>query len=52
MCHSPSNVDVELVAIEGGGHGIQQLYRRHMRLLGLSPKEPNGPGVFERPLKG
>jgi len=47
-----SKVEVELVAIHGGGHGIPQPYRRHPRLLGPSPKEPNGPGViwafFER----
>ena len=50
-------VEVELVAIHGGGHGIPQPYRRRPRivdtlLLGPSPKEPNGPDViwafFER----
>jgi polyhydroxybutyrate depolymerase len=45
-------IEVELVAIHGGGHGIPQPYRRHPRLLGPSPKEPNGPeviwGFFER----
>jgi polyhydroxybutyrate depolymerase len=44
--------EVELVAIHGGGHGIPQPYRRHPRLLGPSPKEPNGPNMiwafFER----
>ena len=52
LWHNTSNVDVELVAIHGGGHGIPQPYRRHPRLLGPSPKEPNGPRViwafFER----
>jgi len=47
-----SNVEVELVAVHGGGHGIPQPYRRRPRLLGPSPKEPNGPDViwafFER----
>ena len=47
-----SNVEVELVAIHGGGHGMPQPYRRHPRLLGPSPKEPNGPELiwsfFER----
>jgi polyhydroxybutyrate depolymerase len=47
-----SKVEVELVAVHGGGHGIPQPYRRHPRLLGPSPKEPNGPDViwafFER----
>jgi polyhydroxybutyrate depolymerase len=46
------NVEVELVAVHGGGHGIPQPYRTHPRLLGPSPKEPNGPAViwafFER----
>jgi polyhydroxybutyrate depolymerase len=45
-------VEVELVAIEGGGHGLPQPYWRHPRLLGPSPTEPNGPEViwafFER----
>jgi polyhydroxybutyrate depolymerase len=52
----PSNVEVELAAVEGGGHGIPQPYRRHPRLLGSSPKEPKGPAViwafFERQLRG
>jgi polyhydroxybutyrate depolymerase len=47
-----SKVEVELVAIHGGGHGIPQPYRRRPRLLGPSPKEPNGPEMiwafFER----
>jgi polyhydroxybutyrate depolymerase len=47
-----SNVEVALVVVEGGGHGMPQPYRRHPRLLGPSPKEPNGPEViwafFER----
>ena len=47
-----AKVEVELVAIHGGGHGMPQPYRRHPRLLGASPKEPNGPDViwafFER----
>lgn len=47
-----SNVEVELVAIHGGGHGMPQPYQRHPRLLGPSPTEPNGPAViwsfFER----
>jgi polyhydroxybutyrate depolymerase len=42
MWHSGSDVEVELVAIEGGGHGMPQPYRRHPRLLGPSPKEPDG----------
>jgi polyhydroxybutyrate depolymerase len=50
--HNDSKIEVELVAIHGGGHGIPQPYRRHPRLLGPTPKEPNGPAViwafFER----
>ena len=52
LWHDNSNVEVELVAIHGGGHGTPQPYRRHPRLLGPSPKEPNGPELiwsfFER----
>ncbi len=52
LWRNDSNVEVELVAIHGGGHGIPQPYRRHPRLLGPSPNEPNGPDViwafFER----
>ena len=47
-----SNVEVELVAVHGAGHGIPQPYRRRPRLLGPSPMELNGPEViwafFER----
>ena len=49
-----SNVEVELVAVHGGGHGLPQPYRRGPRLLGPSVREPNGPAViwafFERQL--
>lgn len=41
-----SSVEVELVAIHGGGHGTPQPYRRRPRLLGPSPKEPNGPEMI------
>ena len=51
LWRNDSKVEVELVAIHGGGHGMPQPYRRP-RLLGPSPKEPNGPEViwafFER----
>lgn len=47
-----SKVEVELLAIHGGGHGMPQPYLRYPRLLGPTPKEPNGPAViwafFER----
>lgn len=52
LWRNDAKVEVELVAIHGGGHGIPQPYRRHPRLLGPSPKEPDGPDViwafFER----
>jgi polyhydroxybutyrate depolymerase len=52
LWRNDSKVEVELVAIHGGGHGMPQPYRRHPRLLGPSPTEPNGPEViwafFER----
>ena len=52
LWRNDSKVEVELVAIHGGGHGIPQPYRRHPRLLGPSPREPNGPDMiwafFER----
>jgi polyhydroxybutyrate depolymerase len=47
-----SKVEVELIAIHGGGHGMPQPYWRYPRILGPTPKEPNGPAViwafFER----
>lgn len=52
LWRNDSSAEVELVAIHGGGHGIPQPYQRRPRLLGPSPKEPNGPDViwafFER----
>jgi polyhydroxybutyrate depolymerase len=41
-----SKIEVELVAIHGGGHGIPQPYWRYPRLLGPAPKETNGPAVI------
>lgn len=46
LWRNSADVEVELVAVHGGGHGIPQPYRRHPRLLGPSPKEPNGPEVI------
>ena len=46
LWRSDSKVEVELVAVHGGGHGMPQPYRRHPRLLGPSPKAPNGPDVI------
>lgn len=39
-------VEVELVTIHGGGHGLPQPYWRRPRLLGPSPMEPNGPAMI------
>jgi polyhydroxybutyrate depolymerase len=51
-----SKVEVELMAIHGGGHGLPQPYVRYPRLLGPTPREPNGPAViwafFERQRPG
>jgi polyhydroxybutyrate depolymerase len=41
-----SKVEVELVAIHGGGHVLPQPYWRAPRILGPTPKEPNGPAVI------
>lgn len=38
--------EVELLAIQGGGHGLPQPYWRRPRLLGPSPMEPNGPALI------
>ncbi len=57
LWRNDSRVEVELVAIHGGGHGIPQPYRHRPRLvgpllLGPLPSEPNGPEMiwafFER----
>ncbi len=46
LWRNDSHVEVELVAVHGGGHGMPQPYRRAPRLLGPSPTEPNGPEVI------
>ena len=46
LWRNQTNVEVELVAIHGAGHGIPQPYRRRPRLLGPSVKEPNGPAMI------
>jgi polyhydroxybutyrate depolymerase len=47
-----AKIEVELVTIHGGGHGLPQPYARRPRLLGPSPMEPDGPAMiwdfFER----
>jgi polyhydroxybutyrate depolymerase len=39
-------VEIELLAIHGGGHGIPQPYHRGPRLLGPSPSAPDGPALI------
>jgi polyhydroxybutyrate depolymerase len=41
-----NKVEVELVAIHGGGHVIPQPYWRYPRIQGPTPKEPNGPALI------
>lgn len=45
-------IEVELVALVGGGHVVPQAAWRYPRILGPTPKEPDGPTViwqfFER----
>ena len=52
LWRNDSRVEVELVAIHGGGHGVPQPYQRRPRILGPSAMEPNGPALiwafFER----
>lgn len=52
LWRNDSKVEVELVAVHGGGHGIPQPYRRNPRILGPSAQQPNGPAMiwafFER----
>lgn len=52
LWRNDARVEVELVAIQGGGHGLPQPHWRRPRLLGPSPMAPNGPAMiwafFER----
>jgi polyhydroxybutyrate depolymerase len=52
LWRNDAGVEIELVALHGGGHVIPQPYWRYPRILGPTPKEPNGPAViwsfFER----
>jgi polyhydroxybutyrate depolymerase len=41
-----SKLEVELVTIHDGGHGLPQAYWRRPRLLGPSPMTPNGPALI------
>jgi polyhydroxybutyrate depolymerase len=46
LWHNDAKVEVELVAIHGGGHGLPQPYLRYSRILGPTSREPNGPAVI------
>jgi polyhydroxybutyrate depolymerase len=52
LWRAQSGVEVEHVSIHGGGHVMPQPYWRNPRILGPTPKEPNGPAeiwsFFER----
>jgi polyhydroxybutyrate depolymerase len=52
LWRNDTKVKVALLAIHGGGHVVPQPYWRAPRILGPTPKEPNGPAViwafFER----
>jgi polyhydroxybutyrate depolymerase len=41
-----SKTEVELLAIQGGGHGLPQAHYRRPRLLGPSPMAPDGPALI------
>jgi polyhydroxybutyrate depolymerase len=44
--HNDSRLEVELIAILGGGHGIPQPSWHRPRLLGPSPMAPDGPALI------
>ena len=46
LWRSETKVEVELVAIHGGGHGLPQPHYRRPRLLGPSPMAPDGPAMI------
>jgi polyhydroxybutyrate depolymerase len=56
LWRNDTSVEVELVAIHGGGHVLPQPYWRNPRIQGPTPREPNGPAViwafFERQRPG
>jgi len=41
-----AKVEVELVAVHGGGHGLPQPYFRYPRLLGPTVSDPNGAALI------
>ena len=52
LWRNDTGLEVELIAVQGGGHGIPQATWRRPRLLGPSPMAPDGPALiwefFER----
>ncbi|MBI3677181.1 MAG: polyhydroxybutyrate depolymerase [Proteobacteria bacterium] len=46
LWHDDSKPQIELLAIDGGGHGMPQPYYRNPRILGPTAKEPNGPDAI------
>lgn len=46
LWRNDTNLEVELVTIVGGGHGLPQPYWRRPRLLGPSPMTPNGAALI------
>ena len=41
-----TGVELDILAIHGGGHGMPQPYLRYPRLLGPTAREPNGPALI------
>jgi polyhydroxybutyrate depolymerase len=46
LWRNDANLEVELVAVHGGGHGLPQPGYRRPRLLGPSPMAPDGPAII------
>jgi polyhydroxybutyrate depolymerase len=46
LWRNDAKAEVELLVIEGGGHGMPQPYWRRPRLVGPSPMAPNGPELI------
>ena len=46
LWRNDARLEVELIAIHGGGHGLPQPQFRRPRLLGPSPMAPDGPAVI------
>lgn len=46
LWRNDARLEVELVTIHGGGHGLPQPWYRRARLLGPSPMAPDGPAII------